>query len=210
MLPPATDFACCYAEVGTLLRSPTGGASNTASFLAVAMARFFPFLPPRSASFSPQRSRVAVDAERSQDVLRSLHQQRAQIRVALLADVHLRFALPGVSPARLQSQIAAHIATLAETMRVNLSRPLHYQTPRLLSHLAFAVFLLSFGYVAVQMVFASERRLLSIENELEVARQLQFSILPTSIPEVQNLRTAVAYRPMTAVAGDFYELHLNR
>jgi phosphoserine phosphatase RsbU/P len=92
-----------------------------------------------------------------------------------------------------------------EALWVNLSRPLHYQTPRLLSHLAFAVFLLSFGYVAVQVVFASERRLLSIENELEVARQLQFSILPTSIPEVQNLRTAVAYRPMTAVAGDFYE-----
>jgi len=67
------------------------------------------------------------------------------------------------------------------------------------------VFLLSFGYVAVQIVFASERRLLAIENELEVARQLQFSILPTSIPEVRNVRIAVAYRPMTAVAGDFYE-----
>jgi sigma-B regulation protein RsbU (phosphoserine phosphatase) len=94
---------------------------------------------------------------------------------------------------------------LIEALWVNLSRPLHYQTPRLLDHLAFAVFLLSFGYVAVQIVFASERRLLSIENELEVARQLQFSILPTSIPEVRNVRIAVAYLPMTAVAGDFYE-----
>jgi len=67
------------------------------------------------------------------------------------------------------------------------------------------VFLLSFGYVAAQITFTNERRLLSIENELEVARQLQFSILPTTIPEVRNLRIAVAYRPMTAVAGDFYE-----
>jgi sigma-B regulation protein RsbU (phosphoserine phosphatase) len=92
-----------------------------------------------------------------------------------------------------------------EALWVNLSRPLHYQTPYFLGHLAFAVFLLSFGYVAVQIVFANERRLLSIENELEVARQLQFSILPTTIPEVGNLRIAVAYRPMTAVAGDFYE-----
>jgi phosphoserine phosphatase RsbU/P len=94
---------------------------------------------------------------------------------------------------------------LIEALWVNLSRSLPYQTPRLLDHLAFAVFLLSFGYVAVQIAFANERRLLSIENELEVARQLQFSILPTSIPEVQNVRIAVAYRPMTAVAGDFYE-----
>jgi hypothetical protein len=59
---------------------------------------------------------------------------------------------------------------LIEALWVNVSRPLHYQTPRLLDYLAFAVFLLSFGYVAVQIAFANERRLLSIENELEVAR----------------------------------------
>jgi len=91
---------------------------------------------------------------------------------------------------------------------VNLSRELQYQTPRLLNllnHLGFAVFLLTLGYVGVQILFVNERRLLSIEKELEVARQLQFSILPTAIPEVQNLRIAVCYRPMAAVAGDFYE-----
>lgn len=92
-----------------------------------------------------------------------------------------------------------------EALWVNLSRPLHYQTPYFLSHLAFAVFLLSFGYVAIQIAFVNERRLLAIENELEVARQLQFSILPTTIPEAGNVRIAVAYRPMTSVAGDFYE-----
>ena len=92
-----------------------------------------------------------------------------------------------------------------EALWVNLSRPLNLPTPRLLDHLAFAAFLLSFGYVGVQMISANERRLLSIENELEVARQLQFSILPASVPEVGNVRIAVAYRPMTAVAGDFYE-----
>jgi len=45
----------------------------------------------------------------------------------------------------------------------------------------------------------------SIEKELEVARQLQFSIPRTAVLEIQNLRIAVSYRPMTAVAGDFYE-----
>jgi len=94
---------------------------------------------------------------------------------------------------------------LIESLWVNLSRSLPYHTPRFLDHLAFAVFLLSFGYVSVQIIFAGERRLLSIENELEVARQLQFSILPTGIPKVRDVRIAVAYRPMTAVAGDFYD-----
>ncbi len=100
---------------------------------------------------------------------------------------------------------AGTLVFVSVALWVNLSRPLHYQTPPLLNHLGFAVFLLSLGYVGVQIVFANERRLLSIENELEVARQLQFSILPNAIPEIQNLRIAVSYRPMTAVAGDFYE-----
>lgn len=92
-----------------------------------------------------------------------------------------------------------------EALWSNVLRPLHYQQSGLSSHLAFAVFLLSFGYVAVQISHASERRLLVIEDELKVARELQFSILPAAVPEVRSLRIAVAYRPMTAVAGDFYE-----
>jgi phosphoserine phosphatase RsbU/P len=102
--------------------------------------------------------------------------------------------------------LAAGTLVLAiEALWSNLSRPLHYQQVGLSSHLAFAVFLLSFGYVAVQIILASERRLLAIDDELKVARELQFSILPSAAPEVPSLRIAVAYRPMTAVAGDFYE-----
>jgi sigma-B regulation protein RsbU (phosphoserine phosphatase) len=93
-----------------------------------------------------------------------------------------------------------------EALWVNLARRLdHPPPPPLLDHLAFAAYLLSFAYVAVQIAYANEHRLLSIENELALARRLQFSILPTTIPEVQNVRIAVAYQPMTAVAGDFYE-----
>jgi len=46
-----------------------------------------------------------------------------------------------------------------------VSRPLRYQPLRPLDHLTFAVSLLSFGYVAVQIILARERRLLAIENE---------------------------------------------
>ena len=100
---------------------------------------------------------------------------------------------------------AGTLVLAAEALWSNVLRPLHYQQPGLSSHLAFAVFLLSFGYVAVQIILASERRLLAIDDELKVARELQFSILPPAVPEVSSLRIAVTYRPMTAVAGDFYE-----
>jgi len=74
-----------------------------------------------------------------------------------------------------------------------------------LEPLAFAVFVFSLGYVAAERVFADEHRLLSIENELEIAREIQSSILPGCAPELKSLRINAAYRPMTAVAGDFYE-----
>jgi phosphoserine phosphatase RsbU/P len=80
----------------------------------------------------------------------------------------------------------------------------HIELP-LIDELAFAVFLFSFAYVAAQKVFANERRLLSIDSELEIARQIQASILPTGTPEVEHLQIAASYRPMTAVGGDFYD-----
>jgi PAS domain S-box-containing protein len=49
------------------------------------------------------------------------------------------------------------------------------------------------------------RRLLSIEKELEIAHEIQLSILPSNAPELESLRINAAYLPMTAVAGDYYE-----
>jgi len=92
-----------------------------------------------------------------------------------------------------------------EALYVNLARPLGYQTPRILNSLGFACLLVAFGYVAVQKVFANERRLLLIENELAIAREIQTPILPGSSPDLKNLHVSAAYRPMTAVAGDFYD-----
>jgi len=94
---------------------------------------------------------------------------------------------------------------VAEALYANIAVPLRYPVPNVVNSLGFAVLLLSFGYVALEMVVTHERRLLSIDKELEIARQLQFSILPAGVPEVRNLRIAASYLPMTAVAGDFYE-----
>ena len=100
---------------------------------------------------------------------------------------------------------AGTLVFTVEALLNTLSRPLGFETPRILDHLAFALLLFSFGYVALQIVFVNERRLLSIENELAIAREIQTSILPSGVPELKNIRVSAAYRPMTAVAGDFYE-----
>jgi len=49
------------------------------------------------------------------------------------------------------------------------------------------------------------QQLLTIQKELETARQIQLSILPASVPKIEGLDIAARYIPMTSVAGDFYD-----
>src|SRR3974377_404417 len=47
--------------------------------------------------------------------------------------------------------------------------------------------------------------LLALNNELEMARQIQLSILPHDVPRLPGLEIAARFLPMTSVAGDFYD-----
>jgi phosphoserine phosphatase RsbU/P len=49
------------------------------------------------------------------------------------------------------------------------------------------------------------RQLLDINNELEMAREIQLSILPHEIPKIKGLEIVARYLPMSSVAGDFYD-----
>ena len=49
------------------------------------------------------------------------------------------------------------------------------------------------------------RQLSSINNELEMAREIQLSILPHETPKFSGLEIAARYLPMTSVAGDYYD-----
>jgi phosphoserine phosphatase RsbU/P len=93
-----------------------------------------------------------------------------------------------------------------EALCANVLRPVFgFHWPILIDHLGFLLFLIAFGYSGVKMVVTRELRLVEIEAELDVARQIQTSILPTEVPDVRGLRIAATYLPMTSVAGDFYE-----
>jgi sigma-B regulation protein RsbU (phosphoserine phosphatase) len=49
------------------------------------------------------------------------------------------------------------------------------------------------------------QQLLAINNELEMARQIQLAILPSESPKIRGLDIAARYLPMSSVAGDFYD-----
>ncbi len=104
--------------------------------------------------------------------------------------------------------LAGTLIFSVQALSVNLLRPMGYRSSFVSGSLGFAALHFSYGYVAVQFIFANERRLQSIENELAIAREIQTSIIPSDSPELRNTRIAALYRPMTYVAGDFYDFIL--
>jgi phosphoserine phosphatase RsbU/P len=100
--------------------------------------------------------------------------------------------------------VVGMLAFAVEALYNNLARPLGFEPFPILDHIGFAVLLFALAYVALELALTNERRLLAVDNELEIARQIQASILPSDVPPTRNLRMSATYRPMTAVAGDFY------
>jgi sigma-B regulation protein RsbU (phosphoserine phosphatase) len=69
----------------------------------------------------------------------------------------------------------------------------------------FAGFLGTLGFVAARSTLRRDQQLKDIQNELEVARRIQLSILPGQFPDSATFRVAAQYVPMSSVAGDLYD-----
>jgi phosphoserine phosphatase RsbU/P len=67
------------------------------------------------------------------------------------------------------------------------------------------VFILCLGFALGRSVFRAEAEFVSVQHELETARQIQSSLLPRRVPAPPGLDVAVRYVPMAAVAGDIYD-----
>jgi sigma-B regulation protein RsbU (phosphoserine phosphatase) len=79
---------------------------------------------------------------------------------------------------------------------------------RVVEPIGFVIFAGCLGYVAVHRSLGNEQELLSVRKELEIARQIQSSILPAQMPQIVGVDIAARYVPMSAVAGDFYDFLL--
>jgi sigma-B regulation protein RsbU (phosphoserine phosphatase) len=78
-------------------------------------------------------------------------------------------------------------------------------------HFEHATILLFCGgltFVAAHHFFASEKKLLVIEQEIEIAWRIQQSNLPINQQPPEGLTIASRYIPMSAVAGDFYDFQV--
>jgi sigma-B regulation protein RsbU (phosphoserine phosphatase) len=69
----------------------------------------------------------------------------------------------------------------------------------------FALLIACLGTVVASRIVGNAQRLLSLDKELSIARRIQDALLPLDTPKLAGLTIAARYRPMTAVAGDFYD-----
>ncbi len=72
----------------------------------------------------------------------------------------------------------------------------------------FVVLLALLGIVAGRRTLGYEQQWIALHKELDIAQQIQLSILPGPFFVSGNFRVAARYVPMTAVAGDFYDFLL--
>lgn len=69
-----------------------------------------------------------------------------------------------------------------------------------------AILVLTLGTLITSRTIENQQRLIALDHELAIARQIQASILPSELPHTSRLHVAARYLPMAAVAGDFYDV----
>jgi serine phosphatase RsbU (regulator of sigma subunit) len=89
----------------------------------------------------------------------------------------------------------------------NIAAGLNLKIPNNLERPSFLLLMLGLGFVAIHHTLANDRKLLSIEQEIGIARKIQLSNLPAHVNVLNNLSMAARYVPMTTIAGDFYDIY---
>ncbi len=71
---------------------------------------------------------------------------------------------------------------------------------------AMLFFAAALGWFVLTAARERAYEFVALSRELQLARHIQQSLLPSRMPDVPGLRVEGAYLPMSAVAGDFYDI----
>jgi sigma-B regulation protein RsbU (phosphoserine phosphatase) len=129
------------------------------------------------------------------------------IAIILLGALVGIFFRRGLTPSRELRTARVGVLTVALTALADNLRGMNllaFPGPAL-EPFGFTVLIVCFGTLAARRILGDARRLVAIDRELSIARQIQSSILPQAMPRLSGVSLAARYRPMTAVAGDFYD-----
>lgn len=75
-------------------------------------------------------------------------------------------------------------------------------------NLEYAFFVSKFALSAMENAILINNLIESkrVEREIQIARDIQLSLLPQSVPELKNFEIGVIYRPISDVGGDYYDI----
>lgn len=148
--------------------------------------------------YRPTKETVDEDVERKLNELRRLHPG------AWLAVVTTRRRLSDVLFARLLLENEAKddvwtVGSWEALFWTNLQRAQREQALRLELHKAR-------GHGLEQARGESEKLVRQLEEDVELASQIQRSLLPQRYPEIPGIQLAAKYLPSTGVGGDYYDI----
>ncbi|MFA5518797.1 MAG: SpoIIE family protein phosphatase [Spirochaetota bacterium] len=63
------------------------------------------------------------------------------------------------------------------------------------------------NYVSLKKAVEEQNALLAIRQELDIAKNIQLSILPQVLPLMDKISIKAKYEPMSEIGGDFYDFH---
>ncbi len=72
----------------------------------------------------------------------------------------------------------------------------------------FSFFISRFALIAIDNAVLLNRIIENkrIEHEIKIAKDIQLSLLPQSIPDLMNFEISVVYNPINEVGGDYYDI----
>jgi sigma-B regulation protein RsbU (phosphoserine phosphatase) len=79
-------------------------------------------------------------------------------------------------------------------------------------HIEYAFFVSKFSFSAIENAILINKLIETkrMEHELQIARDIQLSLLPQSVPELENIEVGVIYEPIQEVGGDYYDILKDR
>ena len=128
----------------------------------------------------------------------------ASISIGLINIIYISAARGVRTPLGDPIVIAGALILLLFVVNENVGEPVIRGTN--VEPIGVLIFILCLGYALGRSVFRAEAEFISVQRELEMARKIQLSLLPQRIPKPRSLDVAVRYVPMSAVAGDIYDV----
>jgi sigma-B regulation protein RsbU (phosphoserine phosphatase) len=75
-------------------------------------------------------------------------------------------------------------------------------------NIEFAFFVSRFALIAIENAILINKIIENkrIEHEIKIARDIQQSLLPQELPEMENFEVGILYKPINEVGGDYYDI----